>query len=60
MAFGVLPPCDECGGQLVFKSGVGYQCSDYKNEWLKCQKLFLHPIRVKFHVPHSLLENDFL
>lgn len=60
MAFGVMLPCDECKGQLVLKSGVGYQCSGYKNEWLKCQKIFSHPIRGKFHVPSNLADNDFL
>lgn len=58
MAFGALLPCDECGGQLVFRSGVGYQCSDYKNEWLKCQKTLQNPTRTKCIVPSHLLEND--
>lgn len=58
MAFGVLNPCDECEGQLVFRSGVGYQCLGYKNEWLKCEKVFLDPPRSKFEIPSHLLEND--
>lgn len=58
MTFGALVPCDECGGQLVFRSGVGYQCSGYKNEWLKCQTILPNPTRVKFTVPSHLSEND--
>lgn len=58
MAFGSLLPCDECESQFVFKSGVGYQCTGYKNEWLKCQKSLPDPARVKFIVPSHLLEND--
>lgn len=57
MAFGVLKPCDECKGQLVFKTGVGYLCSGYKNEWLKCDKVLANPPRVEFRVPSHLLEN---
>lgn len=60
MAFGVLLPCDECKGQLVFKSNVGYQCLGYKNEWLKCEKVFLNPRRSKFKVPSDLLKHNFL
>lgn len=58
MTFGALLPCDECKGQLVFRSGVGYQCLGYKNEWLKCEKIFLKPPRTKFEVPPHILEND--
>ncbi|VVC30258.1 BRCT domain,Poly(ADP-ribose) polymerase, regulatory domain,WGR domain,PADR1 domain,Poly(ADP-ribose) [Cinara cedri] len=58
MVFGSLLPCDECNGQLVFRSGLGYQCLGYKNEWLKCGKIFVDPPRVKFEVPTNLLEKD--
>ncbi|XP_050521530.1 poly [ADP-ribose] polymerase [Daktulosphaira vitifoliae] len=58
MAFGVLLSCDECKGQLVFKTGVGYQCLGYKNEWLKCEKIFLDPPRTIFQIPPHILEND--
>lgn len=61
MAFGALLPCGECNGQLVFRSGIGYQCSGFKNEWLKCEKVFVDPPRKKFVVPSHLLQNnDFL
>lgn len=58
MVFGTLLPCDECNGQLVFRSGLGYQCLGYKNEWLKCGKIFVDPPRVKFEVPSAILEKD--
>lgn len=54
MAFGSLLPCDECQGQFVFKSGIGYQCSGYKNEWLKCEKVTADPPRKKFKIPSHL------
>ena len=38
MMFGALKKCPECGdGQLVFRSGVGYQCMGDVSEWTKCQ-----------------------
>ena len=38
MMFGALKKCPECGeGQLVFRSGVGYQCMGDMSEWTKCQ-----------------------
>jgi len=58
LAFGTLLPCDECEGQLVFRSGVGYQCLGYKNEWLKCDKVMVEPRRVEFKIPPHILEND--
>lgn len=58
MSFGTLLPCDECKAQLVFKSGIGYQCIGYKNEWLKCEKVFTNPSRVKFEVPINLHEDN--
>ncbi|XP_001947212.1 poly [ADP-ribose] polymerase [Acyrthosiphon pisum] len=61
LAFGTLLPCDECEGQLVFRSGIGYQCLGYKNEWLKCDKIMAEPRRVEFKIPSHILENyDFL
>uniref|UniRef100_A0A2S2P4Z7 NAD(+) ADP-ribosyltransferase n=1 Tax=Schizaphis graminum TaxID=13262 RepID=A0A2S2P4Z7_SCHGA len=58
LAFGTLLPCDECGGQLVFRSGIGYQCLGYKNEWLKCEKVMAEPNRIEFKIPTHILEND--
>lgn len=58
MAFGTLVPCKECGGQFVFRSGIGYQCVGHKNEWLKCENIIPNPLRVKFQIPSHLLEND--
>ena len=38
MMFGALKKCPECeDGQLVFRSGVGYQCTGDVSEWTKCQ-----------------------
>jgi len=56
MAFGTLLPCDECDGQFVFKSGFGYQCLGYKNEWLKCEKVLSQPPREEFKIPNGLIK----
>ena len=38
MTFGALLVCAECGGkgQLVYKTGVGYECTGSLSEWTKC------------------------
>lgn len=58
MAFGTLLPCDECKGQFVFRSGIGYQCLGDKNEWLKCEKILSNPPRKEFRIPSNLFEDD--
>lgn len=35
MAFGALKPCEECQGQLVFKSDA-YYCTGDLSAWTKC------------------------
>ncbi|KAJ9595723.1 hypothetical protein L9F63_013086 [Diploptera punctata] len=55
MTFGNLKPCEECKrGQLVFRSGVGYQCLGDLTEWTKCQNKTLKPKRNPFKVPPEL------
>ncbi|XP_047097726.1 LOW QUALITY PROTEIN: poly [ADP-ribose] polymerase [Schistocerca piceifrons] len=57
MTFGALLPCEECkGGQLVFRSGVGYQCTGDLTEWTKCQFVTTDPKRVPFKVPEDLMD----
>lgn len=52
MTFGALLPCPECKeGQLVFRSGVGYQCVGNVSEWTKCQYTTNDPKRKAFKVP---------
>ena len=52
MMFGALLPCKECdGGQLVFRSGVGYQCHGDMSEWTKCQFKTQDPARKDFKLP---------
>lgn len=52
MTFGALEPCPECKeGQLVYRSGVGYQCMGNISEWTKCQYKTLKPVRREFKIP---------
>jgi len=51
MTFGALEPCETCGGQLVFRSGVGYQCTGNISEWTKCQEKTDEPKRKAFKLP---------
>lgn len=62
MTFGALEPCKECdNGQLVFRSGVGYQCMGNMSEWTKCQYKTDDPARKPFKVPSEYREKfDFL
>jgi NAD-dependent DNA ligase len=63
MTFGALEPCKECpdNGQLVFRSGVGYQCMGNMSEWTQCQVKTLDPKRKTFKVPHEFKDQyDFL
>jgi len=55
MTFGALLPCPECKeGQLVYRSGVGYQCIGNISEWTKCQYTTLTPARKPFEIPEEL------
>ncbi|CAG0883144.1 unnamed protein product [Darwinula stevensoni] len=57
MAFGALHPCDVCkNGQLVFRSGVGYQCLGNLTEWTKCTNITDNPKRKPFKIPPELAE----
>ena len=57
MTFGALEPCTECdNGQLVFKSGVGYQCQGDVSEWTKCQFKTTDPKRKAFKIPQEFKE----
>jgi poly [ADP-ribose] polymerase len=61
MTFGALEPCDKCnGGQLVFRSGFGYQCLGNLSEWSKCEYQHLDPKRSLFKVPDDLKQYQFL
>ena len=51
MMFGAFEPCKECGGQFVFRSGVGYQCMGDASEWAKCQIVTDDPKRKEFKLP---------
>ena len=52
MTFGALEPCTECdNGQLVYRSGVGYQCTGNISEWTRCQYKTNDPQRKPFVVP---------
>jgi poly [ADP-ribose] polymerase len=61
MTFGALERCDECSGQFVFCSGVGYQCRGNLTGWTKCQNTTLEPKRKPFKVPPELSsDHEFL
>ncbi|XP_057375283.1 poly [ADP-ribose] polymerase 1-like [Daphnia carinata] len=57
MTFGALLPCLECKtGQLYYKSGVGYQCSENIGGWAECSHITTAPERKAFKVPPELAE----
>lgn len=58
MTFGALLVCAECGGkgQLVYKTGVGYECTGSLSEWTKCPATTRQPPRKPFVVPRDLAE----
>ncbi|KAF6202111.1 hypothetical protein GE061_004509 [Apolygus lucorum] len=57
MTFGALEPCPTCkDGQLVFRDGLGYQCSGNLTEWSKCTYVDKKPQRIKCKIPDGLLE----
>ena len=62
LAFGVPRRCSECkNGELVFRSGTGYQCQGQLTEWVKCQNKTLDPDRKAPKIPEELKEEfDFL
>lgn len=55
MTFGSLGRCPKCStGQLVFRSGFGYQCLGYITDWTKCEAIYEKPKRATFKVPKEL------
>ncbi|XP_046383121.1 poly [ADP-ribose] polymerase [Ischnura elegans] len=51
LTFGALDPCPKCKGQLVYKSGVGYQCTGDATEWAKCDYSTDEPSRRACVIP---------
>ncbi|KAG2468467.1 PARP1 polymerase, partial [Polypterus senegalus] len=59
MAFGALQPCEQCQGQLVFKSD-GYYCSGNITAWTKCVFKTQIPNRKEWIIPKEFHEVVFL
>ncbi|XP_036406420.1 poly [ADP-ribose] polymerase 1 isoform X2 [Megalops cyprinoides] len=59
MAFGALKPCEECQGQLVFKSDA-YYCNGNISAWTKCVFKTQKPDRKDWVTPKEFHELPFL
>ncbi|KAJ8410210.1 hypothetical protein AAFF_G00201910 [Aldrovandia affinis] len=59
MAFGALKPCEECEGQLVFKSDA-YYCNGNISAWTKCVFKTQKPNRKDWVTPKEFHELPFL
>ncbi|XP_023662803.1 poly [ADP-ribose] polymerase 1 [Paramormyrops kingsleyae] len=59
MAFGVLQPCEDCQGQLVFKSDA-YYCNGNISAWTKCVFKTRTPNRKDWVSPKEFHEIPFL
>ncbi|KAJ8274754.1 hypothetical protein COCON_G00093790 [Conger conger] len=59
MAFGALKPCEECEGQLVFKSDA-YYCNGDISAWTKCVFKTQIPNRKDWVTPKEFHEIPFL
>ncbi|XP_041716326.1 poly [ADP-ribose] polymerase 1 [Coregonus clupeaformis] len=59
MAFGALKPCEECKGQLVFKSDA-YYCTGDLSAWTKCVFKTQLPNRKDWVTPKEFHELPFL
>ncbi|KAJ8270512.1 hypothetical protein GJAV_G00115780 [Gymnothorax javanicus] len=59
MAFGALKPCEECQGQLMFKSDA-YYCSGNISAWTKCVFKTQTPNRKDWVTPKEFHEVPFL
>uniref|UniRef100_A0A4W3HYA8 Poly [ADP-ribose] polymerase n=1 Tax=Callorhinchus milii TaxID=7868 RepID=A0A4W3HYA8_CALMI len=59
MAFGALQPCEECKGQLVFKSDA-YYCTGNITAWTKCTFSVHTPNRKDWVIPKAFHEVPFL
>lgn len=55
MAFGALLPCEECSGQLVFKSDA-YYCTGDVTAWTKCVVKTQTPSRKEWVTPKVRVE----
>ncbi|XP_069464784.1 poly [ADP-ribose] polymerase 1 [Ambystoma mexicanum] len=59
MAFGSLRPCEECNGQLVFKSDA-YYCTGDISAWTKCVSKTQTPNRKDWVIPKEFHEVPYL
>ncbi|XP_015201493.1 poly [ADP-ribose] polymerase 1 [Lepisosteus oculatus] len=59
MAFGALKPCEECQGQLVFKSDA-YYCTGNISAWTKCVSKTQTPNRKDWVTPKEFHEIPYL
>ncbi|MBN3280331.1 PARP1 polymerase, partial [Polyodon spathula] len=59
MAFGALKPCEECQGQLVFKSDA-YYCTGNITAWTKCVFKTQTPNRKDWVIPKEFHEIPYL
>uniref|UniRef100_A0A8D0RK66 Poly [ADP-ribose] polymerase n=1 Tax=Sus scrofa TaxID=9823 RepID=A0A8D0RK66_PIG len=59
MVFGALLPCEECSGQLVFKSDA-YYCTGDVTAWTKCMVKTQTPNRKEWVTPKEFREIAYL
>ncbi|XP_063300132.1 poly [ADP-ribose] polymerase 1 [Pelobates fuscus] len=59
MAFGALLPCEECNGQLVFKTDA-YYCTGDISAWTKCVAKTQTPNRKDWVIPKEFHEVPYL
>ncbi|KAM4860571.1 poly [ADP-ribose] polymerase 1 isoform 2-T2 [Thomomys bottae] len=59
MAFGALVPCEECTGQLVFRSDA-YYCTGDVTAWTKCTVRTQTPRRKEWVTPKEFREISYL
>uniref|UniRef100_G1RUF5 Poly [ADP-ribose] polymerase n=1 Tax=Nomascus leucogenys TaxID=61853 RepID=G1RUF5_NOMLE len=59
MVFGALLPCEECSGQLVFKSDA-YYCTGDVTAWTKCMVKTQTPNRKEWVTPKEFREISYL
>uniref|UniRef100_A0A8D0Y3B1 Poly [ADP-ribose] polymerase n=1 Tax=Sus scrofa TaxID=9823 RepID=A0A8D0Y3B1_PIG len=59
MVFGALLPCEECSGQLVFKSDA-YYCTGDVTAWTKCMVKTQTPNRKEWVTPKEFREITYL
>ncbi|KAM9108271.1 poly [ADP-ribose] polymerase 1 isoform 2-T2 [Megaptera novaeangliae] len=59
MVFGALLPCEECSGQLVFKSDA-YYCTGDVTAWTKCMVKTQTPNRKDWVTPKEFREISYL